>query len=289
MNQINELITAEELHPLIVAGEVRVVDCRFNFFDTEKGRHDYFAGHIPSANYADMDHDLSSSVTEISGRHPLPDTSSIHKTLEGWGISDGSHVVVYDEDNGALAVRLWWMLRYWLGHPHVSVLDGGLAAWVLAGYETSTLESPRVRGRYTRMPDDRMVVSTQDIVSKIQKGEGADIIDARDGARFRGENEPIDEVAGHIPGAKSFPLTTNLKKNGAVKNGKQLAEAWSLVIGERDIDNAVVMCGSGITACHLVLTAKLAGLDAPRLYVGSWSEWIRDPDRPVEVGDGVDS
>lgn len=288
MNQINELITPEELHPLIVAGEVKVVDCRFNFFDIGKGEHDYLLGHIPSAVYANMDHDLSSSITQTSGRHPLPDTNSIHNTLEGWGISDDSRVVVYDEANGSLAVRLWWMLRHWLNHPYVSVLDGGLNAWTAAGYETSSLGLTPLPGRYTRMPDDRTVVTTQDIVSKIRNGEGADIIDARDGARFRGENEPVDEVAGHVPGAKSFPLTLNLKEDGTVKNSKQLADAWSLVVGDSDVENAVVMCGSGITACHLILTANLAGLDTPRLYVGSWSEWIRVSDRPVAVGDGVE-
>lgn len=288
MNQINDLITAEELHSLVVAGEVQVVDCRFNFFDIEKGEHDYLLGHIPSAVYANMDHDLSSSITETSGRHPLPNSDRIHKTLEGWGISDDSHVVVYDEDNGSLAVRLWWMLRHWLGHPYVSVLDGGLKAWTSAGYETSSREVDPAPGRYTRLPDDRVVVSTQDIVSKIRNGEAADIIDARDATRYRGENEPVDEVAGHIPGAKSFPLTLNLKEDGTVKNSKQLGEAWSLVAGNSGAENAIVMCGSGITACHLILTANLAGLNTPRLYVGSWSEWIRDPDRAVAVGDEVE-
>ena len=288
MINTDDLISAEGLKYLITNKVVQIVDCRFDLFDVKKGRRDYLAGHIPSSVYADMDTDLSGELTEKSGRHPLPDIDTFRDKLENWGISDDTHVVTYDQNNGSMAVRLWWMLRHWLGHPGASVLDGGFTGWREAGYELeipTNLPSP---GCYTRIPNPLVVATTEEISTMIGAGQDLTLIDAREGARFRGEIEPVDSVGGHIPGSRNFPLTTNIAKDGKLLATPQLKENWSNILGDGESSEAVVMCGSGVTACHLALSADLAGMGTPKLYVGSWSEWIRDSARPIAVGDEPD-
>jgi thiosulfate/3-mercaptopyruvate sulfurtransferase len=293
------LIGIHELEQHLQDRGWRVVDCRFELSQPEKGFSDYLAGHIPGAVYAHLDRDLAAPPArsgEGSGRHPLPSADVFVRTLGRWGITPATRVVVYDQGGGAIAARLWWMLR-WVGHRSVRLLDGGFAAWQRAGLPLS-MEVPAVAAvTYEGVADDSMTVSTGEVLEALRSGTPLTLIDARDAARFEGKNEPIDPVAGHIPGAHNFPFGTSLAADGSWRSGEDLKKAWSATLeaakgrgsaGKLHLAAAegawAVMCGSGVTACHLALSAGLAGLPAPRLYVGSWSEWIRDPSRPVATG-----
>jgi len=281
MIKTSDLIGAEELSTLLPAGNCRLVDCRFSLSDAAKGRQDYLAGHIPGAVYADLDQDLASEITATSGRHPLPDVDTFRRQLEKWGIGNETRVIAYDYGNGALAVRFWWMMKCWLGHEAASVLDGGITAWTAA---IGTLESGEVEHEereFTAVPESAVIATTAEIAEKIRIGAELNLIDARAAPRFRGEVEPLDARAGHVPGARNMPLSGNLNENNEWRGSEELAAAWADFLDENAAEPPVVMCGSGVTACHLILAARLAGLPAPRLYVGSWSEWIRDESRPV--------
>lgn len=285
MTYSGDLVDATELGDLLAAGNCRAVDCRHSLFDADKGRADYQEGHIPGAVHADMDVDLASEITAESGRHPLPDFDAFRTRLENWGIDNDTHVVCYDYANGALAVRLWWMLKYWLGHERVSVLNGGITAWQAAGGDLQTEISRYPGGKFVATPDLSYVTTTAEIAAVVAAGDLPAIADARDETRFRGENEPIDAVAGHIPGAKNLPLGRSLDADGLWRDVPDLAEMWQEFMAGSSTESLTVMCGSGVTACHLVLSARLAGLPPPRLYVGSWSEWIRDESRPIGTAD----
>jgi thiosulfate/3-mercaptopyruvate sulfurtransferase len=257
-----------------------VVDCRFDLSQPKKGRTEYLAGHIPGALHADLDQDLAGPVTKDSGRHPLPDTNVFKATLQGWGIGPGTQVVVYDYASGALAARLWWMLR-WFGHSQVAVLNGGLKAW-LAGDGTLATEVPEfAESSLPEAPDRGRVITTDEVCSMLGKGDEMCLVDARDRARFNGQTEPIDPVAGHVPGAINFPFAENLNADGTWKSSPELRQAWAGLLGSDTPAPFSVMCGSGVTACHLVLSAAIAGLPEPRVYIGSWSEWLLDEARPV--------
>lgn len=279
-----------ELHENLQNPELRVVDCRFELTQPEKGRSEYAAGHIPGAVYAHLDRDLAGPVTAATGRHPLPQQEVFANTLGRLGIRHDSPVVVYDQGGGAIAARLWWMLR-WMGHPSVRLLDGGFAAWVREGLPLEAdvpVVEPAV---YSGQADGRMIVTTVQIAHALEEGSPLHLVDARDARRFEGASEPIDPVAGHIPGARNFPFSRSLTGDGLWRPAAELREAWKPFAGESadsaargDRGRLTAMCGSGVTACHLVLSAGLAGLPLPRLYVGSWSEWIRDPERPVATG-----
>ena len=284
MSQPGELISVSELQHLLESDSCRVVDCRFDLFDRDKGRQEYLAGHIPGAVYADMDRDLASEVKPDTGRHPLPEVGEFQSTLAKWGIGNRTRVVAYDSGNGSLAVRLWWMLR-WLGHERVSVLDGGLSAWTGAGLPTETREPDYPTAEFCPSPDASMIVTTEEIAQALADGSGLCLIDARDAARFRGDKEPIDSVAGRIPGARNLPFARNLDGDGKWRSPAELAALWKEVVSDEQGSDVTVMCGSGVTACHLILSAAQAGRAMPRLYVGSWSEWIRDENRPVARGD----
>ena len=284
MTNNGDLIDVPTLKGLLETTECRVVDCRFDLFDPGKGRRDYLAGHIPGAVHADMDKDLASEITPDSGRHPLPDSTVFCRTLEGWGISDDVHVVAYDYGNGSLAVRLWWMLR-WLGHDRVSVLDGGYAAWTAANESIEQDVPVHVTGDFNGSPNENMIATTAEIAAAVNSNTNINLIDARDEARFKGEKEPIDPIAGRVPGARNMPLSLNLNSDGTWQSREALGVIWDGFDEGRVSQEAVVMCGSGVTACHLILSAVLAGRNEPRLYVGSWSEWIRDINRPVATGD----
>lgn len=284
MDKPKDLLGVAGLAALIADGRCRPVDCRFDLFDPAKGRRDYESGHVPGAVYADMDHDLASRITADSGRHPLPDPEAFRRRLESWGIGNETPVVAYDYGNGALASRLWWMLREWFGHEPVAVLDGGIAAWRAAGRELAAEEPQPVRATFTRRSDHSVVATTDEILRLVERNEDFLLLDARDPARFRGEAEPIDSVAGHVPGARNYPLSANLREDGTWRSAAELADRWHEMAGRGASGLPVVMCGSGVTACHLALGARLAGLPTPRVYVGSWSEWIRDPRRPVATG-----
>lgn len=282
MTSFHQLIEVAELKAVNKADACRVIDCRFDLLQPYTGRSEYLDGHIPGAVYADLNRDLAAPVTDSCGRHPLPEASVFQATLANWGIGSGSQVVVYDHASGGLAARLWWMLR-WLGHQRVAVLNGGLTAWCAAGeaLEQSVPNYPVTI--FSGSPDPGRVVTTDEVCVALHDGRPMHLVDARDRPRFDGHTEPIDSVAGHVPGALNFPFSENLHLDGTWKSPDELRRAWAEVLGTGATAPITVMCGSGVTACHLVLSAGIAGLDEPRVYIGSWSEWLRDASRPVAV------
>ncbi len=257
-----------------------VVDCRFNLADTEYGRRVYAQGHIPGAHYLHLDDDLSSPITPDSGRHPLPDVEKLAATLRALGLRNNTQVVVYDDNGGAMAGRLWWLLR-WMGHQAVAVLDGGWQAWQQQ-QGTLSPDPPKIlaEGNFQPQLQSGFTVTALDLR---QANSPWQLVDARAAERFRGEMEPIDPIAGHIPGALNRPLTDNLQ-NGYFKSAGQLRAEWEQVLQGCNLAQIVHMCGSGVTACHNQLAMEVAGLSGTRLYPGSWSEWIRDPQRPIAKG-----
>jgi thiosulfate/3-mercaptopyruvate sulfurtransferase len=284
------LVRTRELQEHLKDPDWRVVDCRFDLAYPDKGFSDYLAGHIPGAVYAHLDRDLAAPVSAASGRHPLPEPAVFARTLGRLGIARTTQVAVYDQGSGAIAARLWWMLR-WMGHRPARLLDGGLNAWLREELPLET-KAPTVDAVfYPARADDGMIVTTREVAEALEGGLPLQLIDARDAARFEGKVEPIDPVAGHIPGARNFPFPDSLTPEGVWRPAAELREAWSEVLDGpagvsqgHDRNPLTAMCGSGVTACHLVVSAALAGLPPPRLYVGSWSEWIRDPGRPVAQG-----
>ncbi len=279
------LISPESLADDLESRDLQVVDCRFDLMAPGAGREQYLASHIPGASYADLDADLAAPVGPMTGRHPLPDVGTFCATLGRLGVGNSSHVVVYDGGNGGIAARLWWLLR-WLGHESVSLLDGGFAAWEAAGLPVRTGPERIATARFEGVPDPDMVIETRDLHGTGAPYHGAPLIDARDAARFRGEIEPIDAVAGHIPEARNLPFAEAISEEGNWRSVPELQDLWAHVVGADPDAEFTVMCGSGVTACHLALSASLAGYRLPRVYVGSWSEWIRDPERPIATSTG---
>jgi thiosulfate/3-mercaptopyruvate sulfurtransferase len=270
-----------------------VIDCRFDLARPDWGASAYAAGHVPGAIYAHLDRDLSGPVTPASGRHPLPTLEGLAETLGRWGIDDTVQVVAYDQGNGAFAARLWWLLR-WAGHQQVAVLNGGFAAWQQAGLPVETtqatdttpgLRQPRA---FVPRPGKVLTVSTAELERAVAAGELASgtsvLVDARGADRFAGENETIDPVAGHIPGARNHPFLRNVDSRGRFVPAGELRERLQATLGDAATIQTIAMCGSGVTACHNLLALEIAGLPGARLYAGSWSEWIRDRDRPVARG-----
>lgn len=286
MMDYEDIIDVQALAELIKQGECRVIDCRFNLMQPMAGRADYESGHIPTAVYADLDRDLAAEKTPDSGRHPLPEPDDFIARLGTWGIGNNSQIVVYDDASGALAARLWWMLN-WLGHRRIAVLDGGYKAWLNAGYPVQTETPDYSPTTFSGHANNAMVVTTDEVAAMVDAGGRLNLVDARDHARFAGQTEPIDRVAGHVPGATNLPFTVHLSENGQWRSQSELVTSWNSALGESGTDQAIVMCGSGVTACHLALSARLAGLEMPRVYVGSWSEWVADPGRPVATGDAA--
>ena len=281
MTNHSDLVAVDELTLLMETGKCCVVDCRFDLFDASKGHADYLDGHIPGAVYADLNKDLAGEITAYSGRHPLPDPDNFVQTLQNWGVGKETLVVAYDYGNGALAARLWWMLRFWLGHGRAAVLDGGLNAWISYGGELQQALPSRAKGNFVAVANNSVTSTVAEIAAQLGTPREIHLVDAREPARYRGEVEPIDVVAGHVPGARNLPLATSLDETGRWLSRKDLKLAWEDFLGDGPEKSPVVMCGSGVTACHLILSAVLAGYDPPRLYVGSWSEWIRDPTRAI--------
>ena len=276
----NLLITADALRSRLGEPGLRVIDCRFNLLQPEAGYSSYLTGHIPTAVFADLDKDLAGRAGPLTGRHPLPAVADLAATFSRLGISANTEVVVYDDCSGALASRTWWLLR-WLGHEKACLLDGGIARWNQLGLELDTGVVIVAAARFVARQRAEMVLRTEDIVACGASCSALRLVDARDAARFRGELEPIDPVAGHIPGAINVPFATSLNDDGTWKNQQQLQQIWGSLLGQGKQRAWSAMCGSGVTACHLVISGLLAGLPEARLYVGSWSEWIRDPGRQV--------
>ena len=274
------LIGADDLQGLLGRPEVAVIDCRFDLLHPEAGRQAYLQGHIPGARHADLNRDLSAPVGPATGRHPLPDPQTFAARLGELGIGNQSQVVAYDEANSSFAARLWWMLR-WLGHEAVAVLDGGLKAWTARGGELQTGEAPPAPARrFIPRIDPDASLSTAQVQSALREG-GILLVDARAAERFAGRVEPIDAVAGHVPGAVSHPFSLNLDADGRFLPAAELERRWQQRLAGKSPESLVAMCGSGVTACHHLLSLEAAGLPGGRLYGGSFSEWIRDPHRPV--------
>ncbi len=274
------IITAEELHQHLNHSDWVVFDCRFNLMDTDAGFANYQVGHIPGAFYLHLDNDLSSEVTPETGRHPLPDPLKLSSALSKAGVSTHIQVVVYDDCGGAMASRAWWLLK-WLGHDEVAVLDGGFPAWS-SQYPVDNEIPEAEAARFETQLRSSMNLSVDELQSALNDADIL-LVDARAAERFRGEVEPIDPVAGHVPGAANRPLTDNLD-NGCFKSSEQLKSEWLELLQGQPCNNMVHMCGSGVTACHNLLAMEIAGLKGSRVYSGSWSEWIRDPARPVAKG-----
>jgi thiosulfate/3-mercaptopyruvate sulfurtransferase len=267
-----------------------IVDCRFDLARPEWGALAWAAGHIPNALYAHLDRDLSGPRTALTGRHPLPAIAALTATFGRWGIDKEVQVVAYDQGAGAYAARLWWLLR-WLGHQQVAVLDGGLAAWERAGLALETAATVRAPRRFTAAPAAGLVVTTAALAQAVAAGAltrgELTLVDARSADRFAGQNETLDPVAGHIPGARNHPFSGNLDAHGRFLSAPELRRCWADSLRERPAATLIAMCGSGVTACHNLLALEAAGLAGARLYAGSWSEWIRDPARPVARGAGT--
>ena len=250
----------------------------------DAGRDAFAAGHIQNAQFANIDTDLSGAKTGpdgvFRGRHPLPERAALIETLRAWGINNDTQVVAYDAHGGMFAARLWWLLR-WIGHPAVAVLDGGLAAWQAAGEPLVTPVAPRARGTIAERPSLTQTVAVDDVVANLAT-QSKTVIDARAADRYRGENETIDPVGGHIPGARNRFFKDNLAPDGRFKDAAQLKAEWTLLFASAP--QAIMQCGSGVTACHNLLALEVAGLPGAALYPGSWSQWCADPARPVATG-----
>jgi thiosulfate/3-mercaptopyruvate sulfurtransferase len=260
-----------------------VVDCRFTLGQTERGRQAYQQAHIAGAVYAHLDEDLSSPIVPgQTGRHPLPSVQAAAQTFGGWGIDGGTQVVAYDDSGGSQAARLWWMLR-WLGHDQVAVLDGGWQRWQERGGPTRGGSETRQATTFTPQPRPQMVVDAATVLGLLDSPDFR-IVDSRSAERYRGEQEPIDPVAGHIPSAVSGPSTAVLEADGRFRSPEALAEHFQTLLGPVAPDHAVFYCGSGVTAAHNLLALAHAGLGDALLYAGSWSDWITDPQRPIARG-----
>ena len=273
------LISATDLAAHIADPKWVIVDCRHDLMDLSAGRAAYNAGHLPGARFADMETQLSGAKYDehglFKGRHPLPEQTALTGTLRNWGIDDDTQVVAVDAHGGMYAARLWFLLR-WVGHQAVAVLDGGMQAWEALGRPLDTaIPAPKL-GAITLQP---ALVATLDASQVLVHGN---IVDARAPDRFRGENETMDPVGGHIPGAKNRFFKDNLARDGKFKDAAQLRAELAPLVG--DAASSVMQCGSGVTACHNLLALEVAGMPGARLYPGSWSEWVSDPKRPVATG-----
>ena len=278
------LIDANTLSQHLTDPQWVILDCRHDLMNPDFGRNAFAEGHIEGAQFANIDTDLSGPKVGADGifrgRHPLPDRAALLETLRRWGINDDSQVVACDAHGGMYAARLWWLLR-WLGHGAVAVLDGGLAAWSAAGQPLVTSVTERPRGNLSDKAALVRTVSVGELVENLDT-KRLQVVDARANDRFRGENETIDPVGGHIPGARNRFFKDNLQADGRFKDAATLKQELAPTVGEPSA--AVMQCGSGVTACHNLLALEIAGLSGAALYPGSWSEWCADSTRPVATG-----
>lgn len=276
------LITAAELASLLSNGPNSVVvDCSFDLADTDSGEKRFRVSHVPGSHYLHLDRDLSGKKTGRNGRHPLPDRAAFARTVGALGIGPETQIVALDGQGGVYAARLWWMLR-WLGHRAVAVLDGGIQAWQRAGGALTDEPSPAPAPvPYPKRPSLAPSIDAGGVAMRPARRA---VLDARSGERFRGEAEPIDPVAGHIPGALNRFHRENLGDGGVFKAPEQLRDEFGVLLGDRAPDEVIHSCGSGVTACHNLLAMERAGLAGSLLYPGSWSEWSSDPARPIARG-----
>jgi thiosulfate/3-mercaptopyruvate sulfurtransferase len=259
-----------------------IVDCRFDLKDDAWGREHYRASHIPGAVFADLNADLAGERTGMNGRHPLPSIEALAALFGRLGISHDTQVVCYDQDSGLFASRLWWSLRF-LGHDAVALLDGGWAKWTAEGHSTRSGEEQPRSAVFTPSVRPHATLAADDVMRRVGDPKTL-LIDARGPERFEGREEPLDRVAGHIPGAVNHFYRWNLSPEGTMLPAAELHRTFTSLLGGHDPGEAVMYCGSGVSACHNLLAMEHAGLGGVPLYVGSWSEWSSDPSRPVETG-----
>lgn len=276
------LLTASQLHTLLqnTSVPVIIVDCQHDLAAPEKGKQAYLQKHLPEARFAHVDETLSGSKNGHNGRHPLPPIDIFSAWLGQQGIDNQTVVVAYDNSGGMFAARLWWMLR-WLGHQEVCVLNGGLNAWEKAGYPVVSGEAGAVKpATFVAKTDESQLVLVQHVEENLLH-PSFQLLDARSNDRFHGQNETMDPIAGHIPGAKNRFFMHNLNEEGEFKSPEQLRDEFTAILGAFSPTEVVHSCGSGVTGCHNLLAFEVAGLHGARLYAGSWSEWIADPSHPV--------
>ena len=276
------LESAASLAAMLEDPLLRLLDCRFDLGDPDAGAAAYAAGHIQGAHYAHLDRDLSGPRAPWSGRHPLPEPEPLAASFGAFGIDASTRVVAYDEASGMYAARAWWLLR-WLGHERVAVLDGGLAAWRAAGLPLVTAVPAASPRTFIARPAAERHVSADEVAALLAR-RACLLLDARAAERFEGKVEPLDPQAGHVPGARNHPYLRNLGADGRFLLPEQLRALFLPLLAGRPSSELVSMCGSGVSACHTLLALEIAGLGGARLYPGSWSEWCRDPGRPVAVG-----
>ncbi|MFK3767904.1 sulfurtransferase [Pseudomonas putida] len=280
-----QLITPQQLAERLGSPKLVILDCRFALEDVDYGQRSYAEGHIAGAHFADLERDLSGPVSKgKTGRHPLPDPQRLVERLREWGLDNDSEVVLYDDGPGAFAARAWWLLA-WLGkRTGVAILDGGLKAWHTAGQPLSLDAPARYEGTFNGEPVTKLLIDAEHLATELASPK-LTLIDARALPRFRGDVEPIDPVAGHIPGAQCAAFTDNLGEDGRFLAPEQLRQRFAEKLAGRSPEHLVAYCGSGVTACHNLFALALAGYPLGRLYAGSWSEWINDPAHQVATGD----
>lgn len=274
------ILSAAELNKNLDNPDWAIMDCRFDLDKPELGYQEYLAGHIPGSLYINLNLDLSSEIIPgKTGRHPLPDKKVLADRFSSWGIDSSTNVVIYDNRNGGLAARMWWLLR-WLGHENASVLDGGWPAWDIEKYPVETEEFAREPRVFSPAEHAQYVVDAN-VIEEIRLDPDYLLVDSRAAERYWGINETTDPFAGHIPGAVTAPYAGNLDDQGYFLDTDLLKERFDNLLGGIPAENVVFYCGSGVTASHNIIAMIEAGYEMPKLYPGSWSEWITDPSRPV--------
>ncbi len=278
------LISVAQLQAALQQDDPLLFDCGFDLAQPEVGRMTYAAGHLPGAHYLHLDEDLAARPSGTNGRHPLPEPETLAGKLRAAGLRRHQQVVAYDASGGAFAARLWWLLR-WIGHDVVAVLDGGRQAWLAAGgaLEQGEGKAPQAGDFVARPPNRKLVADVGEVLANIARPQRL-VIDARTAERFRGDSNPLDPVAGYIPGARNRCFRDNLNAEGCFKPAELLAAEFRDVLGDSEPGDIILQCGSGVTACHNALAMEVAGMSGALLYPGSWSEWISDPGRPVATG-----
>ena len=274
------IISAADLFDNLDHPDIAIMDCRFYIPEPDRGYQDYLAGHIPGSLYLNLDQDLSGEIIPgITGRHPLPEVEVFTERLSGWGIDRSTQVIAYDNMGGALAARLWWMLR-WLGHDQAAVMDGGWNAWLKAKYsQESTVQSREPKEFIAKVNPEYIADLT--FVDEIRLDPDYLLVDARSAERYWGLKETIDVKAGHIPGAVTAPYLENMTEDECFLPVEQLMERYQDLLDGIPAENVILYCGSGVTSVHSMISMVMAGFDMPKLYPGSWSEWSADPDRPI--------
>lgn len=277
------IISVEDLNKNLNTQDWLIFDCRFILKDPEGGLKKFKQGHIPGAQYVDMDKDLASPVTSTSGRHPLPNPEELINKLQSWGVNNSSQIICYDDMSGAFAARMWWLLK-WLGHNNIAVLDGGIEKWTAKNIPLETDSQQRTAGSFSGLANNDMWVNVEFVQKELEQDK-INLLDARSVERFTAKDTKTDPVAGHVPGAMSYPFAENLSKQGVFLPSEELHKRFTPIVSNPENKELINMCGSGVTACHNILAMSIAELPMTRLFVGSWSEWIKDKSRPVATGE----